>query len=97
MKLTGTGFRRAATRSNAADDFVREVNENIAGLGERFGLHEETLELMCECGVPGCAERIRVPADEYGRLAAAGRRIVVPGHDHGRSFRQRDGYVVLAD
>ena len=26
---------------------MREVNENIAELGERFGLQEETLELMC--------------------------------------------------
>ena len=76
---------------------MREVNENIAELGERFGLHEETLELMCECGVPGCTERIQVPADEYERLATAGRRIVVPGHERGRSFREHDGYVVLAD
>jgi hypothetical protein len=79
---------------DAADDFVREVNENIAELGERFGLHEETLELICECGDPGCAERVAVPADEYERLHAAGRRIVAPSHAAGVA-EPRDSYAVV--
>jgi len=78
----------------AADDFVREVNENIAELGERFGLHDETLELICECGDPGCADRVAVPAAEYERLHAEGRRIVAPTHTAGVS-EQRAGYAVV--
>lgn len=79
---------------DAADDFVREVNENIAQLGERFGLHEESLELICECGDPSCTERVAVPADEYEQLHAANRRIVATGHVAGTS-EPRDGYAVV--
>ncbi len=81
---------------HAADDFVREVNENSAELGERFGLHEETLALICECGDSTCAERVEVPADEYERLHAEGRRIVAPGHAPDESER-RAGYAVVDD
>jgi hypothetical protein len=81
---------------HTADDFVREVNENIAELGERFGLHEETLQLICECGESGCAERVEVPADEYERLHAAGRRIVAPVHAEDAS-EARAGYAVVDD
>ena len=84
-----------ATSRQATDDFVREVNENIAELGERFGLHEETLELICECGQPGCAEHVTVPAAEYEGLRANGQRIVVPGHEYGHQAEARDGYVVV--
>ncbi len=80
---------------HAADDFVREVNENIAELGERFGLHEETLELICECGDSACAERVAVPADEYERLHAEGRRIVALAHADGAE--RRAGYAVVDD
>ena len=83
------------TIRNAADDFVREVNENIAELGERFGLHQETLELMCECGAADCGMRLSVPAEEYERLRAGDRRIVVPGHEHGHPAEPRAGYVVV--
>ena len=80
---------------HAADDFVREVNENIAELGERFGLHEETLELICECGDSACGERVEVPADEYERLHGAGRRIVALVHADGAE--ERPGYAVVDD
>ena len=36
-------------RRRTDDDFPREVNENILEIGERFGLYEELLELVCEC------------------------------------------------
>jgi hypothetical protein len=78
-----------------ADDFVREVNENIAELGERFGLHEETLQLICECGDPACAERIEVPADQYERLHAEGRRIVAPGHARSGASERHAAYAVV--
>lgn len=82
---------------HASDDFVREVNETIAELGERFGLQEGTLELICECGEPGCAERVEVPSAEYERLHAAGRRIVAPGHVHARASELHAGYAVVDD
>lgn len=89
----GTG--RNTTSRHATDDFVREVNEHIAELGERFGLHEERLELICECGQPDCGEHISVPTDEYERLRASGRRLVAPGHEIGHDAEPHDGYVVV--
>lgn len=88
---------RAATHRNASHDFVREVNENIAALGERFGLHEERLELMCECGASECTARIAVPADEYERVRADRCRIVAAGHEPGGPTNGQGGYVVLDD
>jgi hypothetical protein len=80
---------------HTADDFVREVNENIAELGERFGLHEETLELICECGDPCCDERVTVPAEEYERLHATGRRFVAPTHVRSHVAERHASYAVV--
>ena len=80
---------------HTADDFVREVNENIAELGDRFGLNEETLELICECGDPCCAERIAVPAGEYERLHETDRRLVAPEHARSGASERHAGYAVV--
>jgi hypothetical protein len=85
----------AITSRHATDDFVREVNENIADIGDRFGLQEETLELICECGQPDCEAHIAVPAAEYERLRGSDRRIVAPGHDFGHDAEHHDGYGVV--
>ena len=74
---------------------MREVNDSIAELGERFGLREETLELMCECGQTACAERLTVPAADYERLRASDRRIVARGHDYGHPAEPHEGYAVV--
>ena len=77
------------------DDFVREVNASILSLGERFGLDEELLELVCECGDACCHEHLAVPAADYERmLRHGGCLVVVPGHEHGRVVDRGDGYVV---
>jgi len=78
-----------------ADDFVREVNENIAALGERFGLHEQTLELICECGNPCCDARVAVPAEEYERLHETGRRFVALDHARAGASERHSGYAVV--
>ena len=80
---------------HTADDFVREVNENIAQLGERFGLHEETLELICECGDACCDERVAVPTEEYERLHGTGRRFVSPAHARGDGAERHASYAVV--
>lgn len=83
------------SRQHTDDDFVREVNETILELGERFGLGEERLELVCECGNASCHEHLAVPATEYERLVQQGEcLVVVPGHEHGRVVAKGDGYVV---
>lgn len=60
----------------------RAVNEEIEALADRFGLTGETLDLICECGSASCAERIRVPHDDYLDLRADPATFaVVPGHE----------------
>lgn len=80
---------------HTADDFVREVNDHIAELGERFGLHEETLELICECGDPCCEARVVVPTDEYERLHETDRRFVAPAHARSDASERHAGYAVV--
>jgi hypothetical protein len=81
---------------DSTPDFVREVNENIAELGERFGLREETMELICECGDRTCEERLAILLSEYERLRDAGFRVVRPGHEHASDvLASGDGYVAV--
>lgn len=77
-------------------DFVREVNENIARLGDHFGLYQETLELICECGDSACTDRVTIVASDYERLREAGCRLVRPGHEHPARVREAaGGYVAV--
>lgn len=80
------------------DDFFREVNDRIVELGERFGLGEKTLELICECGDTTCTQRLSVPCAEYEQLRETpGRRVVVTGHERATKVVTRgDGYVVVS-
>jgi hypothetical protein len=46
----------------------REVNERINDLAENFGLADQPLDLVCECGDPTCVERISMSRAEYEEL-----------------------------
>jgi hypothetical protein len=60
----------------------REVNERISDLAEGFGLEEQPLDLVCECGDPACVERITMGRQEYERLRADPTHFAVfPGHE----------------
>ena len=48
----------------------REVNERINDLAEHFGLEDQALDLVCECGDPNCVERISMSRPEYEALRA---------------------------
>jgi hypothetical protein len=48
----------------------REVNERIKDLAENFGLDDQPLDLVCECGDPNCVERISLSRSEYESLRA---------------------------
>jgi hypothetical protein len=77
----------------------RSVNEEIEAIAERFGLQGETLDLICECGIGSCAERIQLRHDDYVALRADPRTFaVVPGHefpDVEEVVDARDGYNVV--
>jgi hypothetical protein len=84
---------------HGSDDFFREVNERIRELGERFGLGEDTLELVCECGDTACTQRVSIPCADYEQVRTEpGRRVVRAGHEHvGHVVARTDGYVVVSD
>jgi len=77
----------------------REVNEGIALINAEWDV--PALEVLCECGTPGCTERIELTHAEYERLRANPTAFVlVPGHEDDaveHVVRSGDGYVVVAN
>jgi hypothetical protein len=77
----------------------REVNERIREVGAPMQATDEQLDLVCECGLVDCAERIRMSVAEYERLRAEAHRFaVVPGHefpDIERVIERAEGYDVV--
>jgi hypothetical protein len=60
----------------------REVNERISDLAGQFGLEEQPLDLVCECGDPACVERISMSRDAYEQLRSDSTHFAVfPGHE----------------
>lgn len=60
----------------------REVNDRVDTLARDFGVGDEELELLCECGEAGCVERIRMSPPAYRDLRADSTTFaVVAGHD----------------
>jgi hypothetical protein len=74
----------------------REVNERIDDLAERLDVETE---IVCECSRLDCAERLTVPADEYERVRAHGRRfLLAEGHEQPaveRVIDARGGWIVV--
>lgn len=71
-----------AHRIGLNEAVFRSVNDEIESLAGRFGLTGESLDLICECGNGGCAERIKVTHEAYVALRSDPRTFaVVPGHE----------------
>ena len=45
----------------------REVNERVEDINRTFGSLTGSFEIICECGVTTCTERISVPVSDYER------------------------------
>lgn len=59
----------------------REVNERVEGLAREFGVTDERLELLCECGDASCVQRMSMTVGEYESLRSDPARFaVMPGH-----------------
>jgi hypothetical protein len=74
----------------------RNVNEGIAEASDR--LEADDGHFICECGDPGCTERIEVPVTEYERVRDDATKFVVePGHvkDGEQVVAQRRRYSVI--
>jgi hypothetical protein len=71
-----------AERIGLNEAVFREVNERISDLAGQFGLDQEPLDLVCECGDPACVERISISRDAYEQLRSDPTHFAVfPGHE----------------
>lgn len=77
-------------RQGLNEAVFREVNERIRDIKETFESSmpsewdTQELDLICECGDPGCVERIAMSMAEYERVRADSRQFaIVPGHNDG--------------
>jgi hypothetical protein len=88
-----------AERIGLNEAVFREVNERINDLAENFGLEEQPLDLVCECGDPACVERISMRRAEYEELRSDPTHFAVfPGHTQENVedvVARRDRYVVV--
>lgn len=72
-------WRDSVARSQA---IFREVNERIEEVADVFGFDADGYEsLVCECGNPGCVQRIELNRVEYERIRQHASRFVV-AHNH---------------
>jgi hypothetical protein len=71
-----------ARRIGLNEAVFREVNERVDALNREFGVEDERLELVCECGDPSCVDRISMTTAAYTDLRSDSRLFaVVPGHE----------------
>jgi hypothetical protein len=77
----------------------REVNERIEEVADTFKLHEQQLDLLCECGRADCVDRITLGRAEYEELRSDASTFAIrPGHDERdveRVIAKRNGYEVV--
>ncbi|HEY6017993.1 MAG TPA: hypothetical protein VIU86_18865 [Gaiellaceae bacterium] len=60
----------------------REVNERVLGINERFGIDDDRVSFICECGQLACTERIELTVEEYEAVRSNPVHFaLVPGHD----------------
>lgn len=77
---------------------LREVNERIERLTDRWDVHDGPFAVLCECGDTGCVHRIDLSRDAYESVRAAPLRFVLKaGHEDGddRVVARHDGYVIV--
>jgi hypothetical protein len=86
VKDVDPGARSETQRNAGTQNFFRNVNERIItinhsmdALGENPG---RLLEILCECGRPDCADRIKLSRAEYERVRAKPTHFLLrPGHE----------------
>jgi hypothetical protein len=73
-----------ARNARTQNDY-RELNEAISGLSVGFGVGgtpDDFMQVMCECGRPGCSEPIEISTAEYEAIRADGAHFVLlRGHE----------------
>jgi hypothetical protein len=81
------------------ESLFRDVNERIESAADAFGLADQPLNLICECGDPECVQRISMTRPEYEALRSDPTHFAVyPGHETDRVeqvLERRKAYDVI--
>ena len=78
----------------------RSVNREIEYTAQQLGDGaDDEIEIICECGRPGCDATLRITIAEYDDVHRQRDRFaVVPGHENGSLegvVKRADGYLVV--
>jgi hypothetical protein len=88
-----------AERIGRNEALFREVNENIERITATLEVSDESLKILCECGVPTCLEQLDVPVADYEGVRASPTLFLIrPGHEHADLevvVEEHDGYHVV--
>src|SRR2546423_536388 len=81
------------------ESVFRDVNERIEEAADSFGLADQPLNLICECGDPECVQKITMSRSEYEGLRDEPTHFAVfPGHeipDVEEIVEKRKGYDII--
>ena len=78
--------QRRAVGAAVNESTFREINEQLAGIGENVGLRD----VVCECARADCSELVAVTDAEYDAVRADGHHFVVaPSDQHVDSAVER--------
>jgi hypothetical protein len=81
------------------ESVFRDVNERIEDAAESFGVSDQQLHLVCECGDPSCVAQISMTRSEYEALRTDPTHFAVaPSHeivDVEELIERRKGYDVI--
>jgi hypothetical protein len=93
--------RTEIARNADNQNLYREANERVMETNARFDLageEDRIVEVFCECGDGGCAERVALTREAYERVRSDSETFVlIPGHDKGvveEVIEQTSGYVI---
>ncbi len=80
--------------------FYRDVNERIATVSRSFETAGR-LEILCECGIAGCTERVEIEDADYEAVRGQATHFaVLDGHQDQsveHVIERRDGYLIVAN
>lgn len=90
--------RRRRFAENEA--LYRSVNEQIEAVSRRFGpAVDETMRVVCECGLLDCAQQIELSVGMYERVRSDPTLfLVVPGHENLEVevvVEEHDGFTIV--
>jgi hypothetical protein len=88
-----------ARRVGLNEAIFRQVNEQIKNLGDELGIDDGRIAVICECGDPGCTDRLELPVSHYERVRSDSLLYVIAtGHvfpEVERVVEHSDGYEVV--